>query len=369
MRLLSPILQRVVYPVLGSAGYFHSRASSRVSVVTYHGVLPVEYQSADPFLDNTLVSVASFRSQLKLLKKYYNVISPDRFLRWLRNEEDLPTRAVLLTCDDGLLNNLTTMLPILLEEECKCLFFVTGGSLGDASQMLWYVELYLMLMQASGSHPQMDWRGTPISLIPDEPRERRVPWLQLLKSLSRVDADERRTFLGEATGDWGLDPAWQRRYLDDPALRERFQLLLTPELKQLADAGMTIGAHTLSHPILMEQPVDLARSEIANCKKAVETALGKPVWALAYPFGEPHSVGDREYRLAEAAGYECAFVNVGGTLGTTPCRFSLPRIHVTREMSLPVYEAYISGFHDGLKRMFRCGSSNRPQSTTDEIDT
>jgi peptidoglycan/xylan/chitin deacetylase (PgdA/CDA1 family) len=368
MRVLSHILQRMVYPVLGSAGYFHSLVSFPVSVVTYHGVLPTGYQSVDPFLDNTLVSVASFRSQLGLLKKHYNVISPDRFLRWLRNQEELPTRAVLLTCDDGLLNNLTTMLPILQEEEWKCLFFVTGGSLEDTSEMLWYVELYLMLMQARGDLPPTNWRGTLIPRIPADPKGRRAPWLELLKTLSRLDADERRTFLDQATGCWGLDPAWKRRYLDHPALRQRFQLLRMPELKQLADAGMTIGAHTLSHPTLVEQPVDLARTEIAHCRKAMETFLGKPVWAIAYPFGVPDSVGDREYRLAEAAGYECAFVNVGGTLGTAPGRFSLPRIHVTAEMSMPVYEAHISGFHDTLQRMFRGRSSNRTQRRRDEID-
>jgi peptidoglycan/xylan/chitin deacetylase (PgdA/CDA1 family) len=360
MRLVSPILQRVVYPVLGSAGYFHSRTSPGVSVVTYHGVLPAEYESADPFLDNTQVNVASFRSQLKLLKKYYNVISPDQFLSWLRNKEDLPARAVLLTCDDGLLNNLTTMLPILQEEKCKCLFFVTGGSLEDTPQMLWYVELFLMLMQTRGSLPPIDWRGTLIPPIPSGPRERRTLWLQLLKMLSRLDANQRRAFLDEATGFWELDGAWKGRYLDDPLLRQRFQLLRAPELKQLAsEAGMTIGAHTLSHPVLVEQSIEFARTEIARCRKATETFLGKPVWAFAYPFGDTDSVGDREYRLAEAAGYDCAFVNEGGTFGRESYRFSLPRVHVTAEMSMRVYEACISGFHHTLQTFFRGHSPNR----------
>lgn len=358
MRLLTPILQRVVYPALGNAGCFHWRASSRISVVTYHGLLPTRYQSDDTFLDNTLESAASFRSQLRLLKKHYNVISPDRFLRWLRYQEELPTRAVLLTCDDGLLNNLTTMLPILQEEECKCLFFVTGGSLGDCSEMLWHVELYLMLTQARGCRPQVDWRGTRIPAIPADPRERRTFWLELLKMLSRFNADERRTFLEDMTGCWGLDRSWKRRYLDDPVLRQRFQLLRAPELRQLADAGMTIGAHTLSHPILAEQSDELASSEIAHCRKAMETFLGKPVWVVAYPFGDPDSVGDRECRLAEVAGYECAFVNVGGALRRASYRFSLPRIHVTADMSMAVYEAYISGFHDTLQSLFR-GRSNK----------
>ena len=63
-------------------------------------------------------------------------------------------------------------------------------------------------------------------------------------------ADARRSFLQDAAAGLGLQPSWKMRYLDDPLLRDRFQLLRLPELKQLADAGMTVGAHTLSHPML-----------------------------------------------------------------------------------------------------------------------
>jgi peptidoglycan/xylan/chitin deacetylase (PgdA/CDA1 family) len=130
-------------------------------------------------------------------------------------------------------------------------------------------------------------------------------------------------------------------------------LLRAPELKHLAEAGMTIGAHTMSHPILSEQPTELARAEIADYRENLQQGLRRPVWAIAYPFGDPNSVGDRECRLAEAAGYECAFVNVGGSVDATFSRFSLPRINVTAEMSLPVYEAYISGFHNTLQTRLR----------------
>jgi peptidoglycan/xylan/chitin deacetylase (PgdA/CDA1 family) len=353
MRLLSPILQRMVYPALGSVGYFHSRAASDVSVITYHGVLPFGYQSKYPLLDDALMSEAAFRSQLQLLKKYYNVISPDQFLGWLRRQEDLPERAVLLTCDDGLLNHLTVMLPILQEAKLKCLFFVTGGSLTgtptDTPEMLWYTELYLMLMGAPEQDKPLTLLGTPIPGISSDPSQRRILWLELMRVMSRMDADGRRMFIEEGAAIFGLHPAWRSRFLDDPLLRARFKALGVPELKQLIGAGMTIGAHSLSHPMLAEQSTDLARAEIAECRTALEHALGRPVWSIAYPFGDPASVGEREFALAEEAGYDCAFANVGGVLNSASPRFALPRIHVTAAMSQSVYEAYISGFHHALR--------------------
>jgi peptidoglycan/xylan/chitin deacetylase (PgdA/CDA1 family) len=353
MRLLSPLLQRVVYPVLGKAGYLHWRVSGLARVVTYHGVLPAGYQSPDPFLDSALVSISSFRSHLRLLKKHYNVISPGRFLGWLRKTEELPARAVLLTCDDGLQNNLTTMLPILQEEDLQCLFFVTGEALRDVPNMLWYVELYLMLMEVQGDRPPIDWQGGLIPEIPRDRGKRRACWLALMKTLSRFDMKRRLDLLCKAAEVWGLDHTWKQRYLDDPLLRQRFQVLSAPELKQLVDAGMTLGGHTLSHPVLAEQTEDLARAEITDCRQILQGYSRQSVWAIAYPFGDPASVGEREYRLAEAAGYECGFVNVGGAIGEGFSRFALPRIHLTADMSLAVYEAHVSAFHNALQTTFR----------------
>jgi peptidoglycan/xylan/chitin deacetylase (PgdA/CDA1 family) len=348
----SQVIHRMIYPTLGNVGYFHVHPTSVVSVITYHGVLPDGYKSNDAFLDNTLVSVESFRAQLRLLKEYYNVISPDQFRQWLRSREDLPERSVVLSCDDGLLNHVTSMLPILLEEGLKCIFFVTGESLIDAPAMLWYTELYLLLMAAEEQTDPIVLHGHVIARLSSDLGQRRSVWLGLLKVLSRIDAETRRRFIAELTARLGLHPSWKARYLEEPALRGRFQLLRLPELKQLADAGMTVGAHTLSHPSLTELSSDLARAEIAECRRGLESALGSSIWAIAYPFGDPASVSDREYRLAEEAGYECGFVNVGGGLKSQSPRFALSRIHVTAEMSLDVYEAYISGFHDDLRRTF-----------------
>ena len=355
MRVLSPILRHVVYPALGKVGYFSSRAVA--NVLTYHGVLPEGYHVVDSFLDDTLIAVESFRAQLRVLKRHYNVISPEQFQQWLRGLHDLPERAVLLTCDDGLLNNLTFMAAVLREEGLKGLFFVTGSSLDDTPQMLWYIELYLMLREARAGNPGVDWHGMQIPAIDVEPRNRRSQWLTLMSSLSAFDPKRRAEFLCEAKQEWGLATDWKARYLNDPVQRQRFQLLGAAELRQLADAGMTVGAHSLSHPELSRQGDELARREIIGCRRELERCTGRAVWGLAYPFGNPATVGDREFRLAQEAGYECAFMNIPGTLAVAD-KFALPRVHVTADMSLSAFEAHASGFHENLRRRLRLSESS-----------
>ncbi|HXJ90003.1 MAG TPA: polysaccharide deacetylase family protein [Candidatus Binatia bacterium] len=347
MRVLSPILRQFVYPTLSKVGYFSSRKAA--SVLTYHGVLPEHYRKVDSFIDSMLITAESFRAQIRMLKRQHNIISPEHFHDWLLGSRELPQRAMLLTCDDGLLNNLTVMTPILREEGLQCLFFVTGASLDKVPQILWYIELYLMIMEAQRNHSATVWRGMDVPEIDRNPRKRRPQWLALMTGLSAFEAPKRAFFLQEAEQRWGVAPDWKRRYLDDPLLRQRFQPMGAAELRQLADAGMTIGSHTFSHPELSRQTEGMARREIIDFRRELEICTQRAVWALAYPFGNPSSVGERELQLAEEAGYNCAFMNMLGEVAAKN-RFALPRVHVGADMNLAVLEAHATGLHHDVQR-------------------
>ena len=93
-----------------------------------------------------------------------------------------------------------------------------------------------------------------------------------------------------------------------------------------------------------------AQREIHESKSELERALGRPVWAFAYPFGNPATMGERELQLAQEAGFACAFLNVEywGAGPTNP--FALPRIHVTANTTLPEFAAHLSGLHTLLQR-------------------
>jgi peptidoglycan/xylan/chitin deacetylase (PgdA/CDA1 family) len=350
MRVVSPLLKRVVYPSLGKTGYLRHRSDSFLSVVTYHGVLPGGYQVRDQFLDATLVSLENFRAQLRLLKSDYDVISCADFRKWLTQKGDLPARAVLLTCDDGLLNNLTEMVPALREEGLECLFFVTGASASEQRTMLWHLELYLILMLSERKLVSLGFPGSELRMTLRDSRSRRLIWLRLIEKLSDFSDDKRRVFLDDAAAQCGLAPDWRRQYLAEP-LRKRFGLLTRCELQQLCNAGMTIGAHSLTHPILKKQALAHAESEMVGSREALAEVTA-PVWAFAYPFGDEASVSEREFLLAEKAGFDCAFVNTEGTLSASSHRYALPRFHVSRDMGVREFEAHITGFHSRLRRRF-----------------
>jgi peptidoglycan/xylan/chitin deacetylase (PgdA/CDA1 family) len=351
MKLVSPLLKHVIYPSLSKAGYLRRTGRTGPVVLTYHGVLPEGYRVIDEDLDGSLVSANSFRQQLRFLQDQYNVITPEEFLHWCEAGGELPEHAAMLTCDDGLQNSLSCILPILQEFGFKCLFFVTGASLSLTPTMLWYEELYLMFLAAPGSLtlelPEIGLQGKASQA------DKRFLWWQAVRKLSQIDLHHRKTVLETVRMQLGLGERWDAEYYEDSMLKQRFLTLNLSEMRQLAAVGMCIGAHTLSHPLLAESSQETAWREISESKQALEKNLAQEIWALAYPFGDSSSVTSREFQMAEQASFKSAFLNVGAGLGTPAPKFAFPRVHITREMTLAEFQAHISGFHRSLQERFK----------------
>jgi peptidoglycan/xylan/chitin deacetylase (PgdA/CDA1 family) len=342
MLVVSPLLKRVVYPALHHSGCLDRvTPAAGYAVVNYHGVLPSGYSGGDILLDRNLVQPEAFRQQLQFLKAHYHIIHPEDFRASIEQARPLPARSVLLTCDDGLVNALTEMLPVLQAENVSCLFFVTAASCCDQPGMLWFQELYQLM------------RINPlIGLDPILPKDEggaaqrengfHSLWWSTVRKASRWDARTRADWIGRARSSCGptLSLASDRQW----------RLLGITELKQLAGAGMSIGAHGRSHTVLSACSEEEARREIQDSKIDIERTLGLPVWAFAYPFGDPSTVGERELRLAQESGFSCAFVNVEHWDTECSNPFALERTHVTSDMKLPEFAAHLSGVHSRLQR-------------------
>ena len=342
MLVVSPLLKRVVYPALHHTGWLDRVTPvAGYAVVNYHGVLPSGYSSTDVFLDGSLVEPAVFRQHLQFLKAHYHVIHPEDFRASIEQGRPLPPRAVLLTCDDGLINTFTDMLPVLQAENVSCLFFVTSASCCDQPRALWFEELYQLMHinPTIGLDPRLP---KDEGASPEPANGLQSLWWSTVRKASRWDARTRADWMDSARTYCNL----ARSFASD----RRWRLLGGSELKQLADAGMSIGAHTRSHTVLSLCSEEEARREIQDSKSDIERTLGRPVWAFAYPFGDPSTVGQRELRLAQEAGFSCAFVNVEHWETECSNYFALERTHVTSDMTMPELAAHLSGIHTRLQR-------------------
>jgi peptidoglycan/xylan/chitin deacetylase (PgdA/CDA1 family) len=77
----------------------------------------------------------------------------------------------------------------------------------------------------------------------------------------------------------------------------------------LVRAGMEIGSHTVTHPILGNvADAGHLRQELADSKRELEARTGRPVAALSYPVGRGSSVTEAVVGQVVEAGYRYACV-------------------------------------------------------------
>ena len=93
----------------------------------------------------------------------------------------------------------------------------------------------------------------------------------------------------------------------------------------VADGLVTIGAHTVTHPVLSELDPAACQQEIMQSKLDCEALIGAPVSAFAYPYGDfDHKASES----AKASGFAFACSTRHGPALTTSDVFALPRIQV-----------------------------------------
>jgi peptidoglycan/xylan/chitin deacetylase (PgdA/CDA1 family) len=90
---------------------------------------------------------------------------------------------------------------------------------------------------------------------------------------------------------------------------EAGRLLDQGEARALAETGMELGSHSLSHPDLRLLGSGELAAELTESKAAIEQITGRPCRTLAYPYGL-HD--ERVERAAGEAGYELAFAWLPG---------------------------------------------------------
>lgn len=82
------------------------------------------------------------------------------------------------------------------------------------------------------------------------------------------------------------------------------ELLTVREIRELAGAGWSMGAHTVTHRRLTDLPHSEASNEILLSRKQLEESLSMPVKVFGYPYG---SYAPEHVEMVREAGYEIGF--------------------------------------------------------------
>ncbi len=261
---------------------------ARLSILIFHRVAPKRDE-----LYPGEVTQQEFDRICGYLREWFNVLPLGEAARRL-TEGTLPSRALSITFDDGYADNHDVALPLLQRHRLPATFFVATGFL-DGGRM-WNDSVVESVRRCA--FPALDLRGTVASA---------------LGVLPLGSSAERRAAIDKVLGATKYLPMAAR---DDwvAAISERSgaelpdDLMMTAEqVRALHCAGMTIGAHTVHHPILSRLDRGAAATEIDEGRRALQAITGAPVRLFAYPNGKPvDDYGPEAVAIVKDLGFDAA---------------------------------------------------------------
>ena len=236
---------------LGTAGA-SERNDGRARILMFHGT-PRE-------------SAATLERILRYVQRHFDVVPLAQVARDAAAGDVRFRRQVALTFDDGLRNNVEVAYPILRRLWLPATFFVCPG-LVDSGRWLWNHEARQRLRRLSRSTADIE---------------------RIILRMKRLPVERRAVMersIREATPDF-VPTDDERRDLDVAGW---------DALRAIDPRVVTIGSHTLNHPILTSLDQRTLERELAESRRVLEAKLGRAVDEFAYPNG------DLDAAVAEAA--------------------------------------------------------------------
>ena len=266
-RALTSLVKR---SLLGSGHYprrLRGDAFPGVAVLCYHGVRADDGPPGRTAFEQLHVRAREFEAHCRLIRETCHPIGLRQWRAASAGGPPLPARPVLFTFDDGYRTVFTVAQSILRRYAIHAVAFVCSEPV-EQQRLLWYDAVARARGEAEAER---------VKALPFE--------------------------------EWqALSARWARPGAEDDANAP----LTVAQVKALADGLIEIGGHTAAHPILSRADRTQQREQIARNKAQLESWIGRPVTAFAYPNGRPRLDYTAEsVKLVEELGFDFGFTTHG----------------------------------------------------------
>ncbi len=295
------------------------RGSGAFHILMYHHVT----ERDEIFLPHVTARV--FGEQMEYLKREYRVQGLDELVEMVGRGEEIPARSVAITFDDGYEDLYRNVFPVLKKYDLPATVFVSTGFI-DSDRLPWTDELGFLFKETASTGLEIEIGGSRERFsFPDEAA--RLGVFREVKNRLKALYEPERVDLFERIKEQLAVPQ------SNPV-----RILAGSHIKEMAEAGISFGAHTVHHPILTRIPPGRAQEEIRGSKQTLEAIIGEEVKGFCYPNGGKDDFNDVIKSMVQHAGYQYSCTTMEGTNGPAADRYALKRTW-TSEPSLPLFAA------------------------------
>lgn len=256
-RNLPAFLPRTLHWLAWRFGHAMRRAHAirRPRILTYHAIGPGDTPEA------------LFDWQLRLLRDQFEVLPLAELVeRIAANRQNGNEFAI--TFDDGVRNHASRAYPLLAAHRVPATFFVCPGLI-DSGLWIWNMELRLRLRLLDDAERMRIARSAGAADAGVE------ALIQHAKRLGMAERSQLETQVRSRTREF--EPSADQVERNAPMTWEQARAM-DPRI-------VTIGSHSITHPILTNLPAAARRREIAESRQLIEQRIGVAPDFFCYPNG------------------------------------------------------------------------------------
>ena len=247
------------------------------------------------------------REQLEFFKSNFNVITMEQVMDAIEDKNNLPEKALLLTFDDGYIDNYTYAMPLLEEFGMQGSFFIPGKTFAT-HQLLDVNKIHYMLASADISKLVEDvkekmnyYRGREYDFPTNEEL-----WNEYAIE-NRWDSKETifvkrmlQTVLPERLRNQ-ISSDLFKKYVGVTEEQLAYELYMTEEqIRTMKRHGMFIGLHGYDHYWLGKLPKEQMQQDISKALETLDEFIDRKRWVMNYPYGN-YSQDVLDYVKSEGA--------------------------------------------------------------------
>jgi peptidoglycan/xylan/chitin deacetylase (PgdA/CDA1 family) len=292
--------------------------------ITYHRI---GYAEACPYDRGVFEATADqLYDQVDHLKARFHMASLQEVVDWVNGRSKLRHAHVLVTFDDGYIDNYQTAFPILRSLGVPGTFFLTTSLVGT-DLLPWWDQIAYLLRQTRRQQIELTYpKQYSANVGKDSPEQIIAEVLSLFKTPAMRNPKKFLENLENACDVKAPERAEQRLFLD------------WEEAAAMVSGGMSVGSHTHTHPVLAKLTAAEQLEELLWSRGVLQERLSIKADAVAYPVGSARALNPSCGRAAREAGYELGFRNDGGVnLRADRSPYQLHRIPMAPHITLPLF--------------------------------
>jgi len=293
-------------------------------ILMYHSVVD---DKIAPFIDPTYsITIQQFESQLILLNKTCNVICLSELINCLRNKKQIPPNTIVITFDDGYLDNLVNAAPLLAKYQMPATLFLATRYI-ESAEPQWIDRLYSSFQFRSRHELTLTPMASTFDLRDQTQLEQ--TYILIKKMLETVGFQERHELLKEI--DTQLKPS-----AAPPRLTLNWD-----DVRQLKNNYplFEIGVHTRNHIDLTSLEDNQAIYEIKQSQQDYKKEIGCEPSLFSYPYGR-HNFNSRSY-IKSSTFVGSVTTQPTYRIGESTDQYALPRLDSS--ISLLDLKVWLSG--------------------------